>query len=69
MFKVDGTILFHIPSLLLMVFSGVVQCGLVDGTNVLDEPGASILYPENGGISFLRNVGAYVQDYTTPHVR
>jgi hypothetical protein len=39
------------------------------GINVLDEHGASILYPENGGTSFLRNVEAYVQDYTTSHVR
>jgi hypothetical protein len=39
------------------------------GTNVFDEPGAEIVYPENGGTKVLRNVEAYVQDYTMSHVR
>jgi len=39
------------------------------GTDVFDEPGAKIFYPGNGGTRVLRNVEAYVQDYTTSHVR
>jgi len=39
------------------------------GTNVFDKPGAQTNYPENGGTRVLRNVEAYVQDYTTSHIR
>jgi hypothetical protein len=38
------------------------------GTNVFDEPGAQIIFPENEGTRVLRNVEAHVQDYTTAHV-
>jgi hypothetical protein len=39
------------------------------GTNILEQPGASTSYPEDGGIRFLQNVNIYVSSYMASHSR
>jgi hypothetical protein len=38
-------------------------------TDFSGEPVASIIYPEDGGSMFLRNVSEYLRDYTASHPR
>jgi hypothetical protein len=39
------------------------------GIDVLEEPAASILNPEDGNSTILRNTGHHLSDYRRPHPR
>lgn len=47
----------------ITLFWDLTSCNLIVGTNVLEEPTASIFYPEGGGSEFLRNADTAVLNY------
>jgi hypothetical protein len=46
-----------------MDFLNFMLCSLVDGSNILEKPAASIFYPKNGGSRFFQKVGMLVSTY------
>ena len=47
----------------IVVFWGVMSCGLVDKYQISEEPAASVFRrAEAGGVKFLRNTGTHLPD-------
>jgi hypothetical protein len=55
----------------IIVFWDGTPSSMAAGTNILEEPAASIFiffYPADGGFLFLWNTDKHLPDYTTSHL-
>jgi hypothetical protein len=53
----------------ITMFWSVTSCNLINRYVVSEERSASVFCYEDGGITFLQNVGEDVPDYTASHLR